>query len=1017
MVLLEGTVLADRYRVIRPLGQGGFGAAYLVQDQHLPCQWVAKASLIHDASHRKRFEEEAAILAGLRHPNLPLVTDSFIQDDGPYLIMEYIEGTTLDRLREERTGPFNADEVLRWAHDMLDALKYLHNRKPPILHRDIKPSNVCITPEGRAMLLDFGIARRLDDHKTRSGAVAQSMHYSPIEQYPAEAMGSYARLREYLDELKATGVHTGPYSDIYSLGATLYFALTLLDPPDACWRKIEEGLQHVRKLNPDVPEFVAEALDKALAVDPRERWQTAAEFKQMLQPKQMVPDPHSISLRATSAVQEPTFFSRPVISRNLIDRTDETANLFRHLADDSVTVLCMAGSGGVGKTQLAAWLAQEALSGGWRVRWVNCAERDVTGESFLAAAAGEASDPNKAAVILDRDLPDLDRLDAALDVLETEPTVIVMDDFHKVTDSAGMQKFLSHIVQRSSGDRLKFVLAARVVPPCIDHPTWPPGVTRLLRLSGLPREFISQFLSTDFPNSIGDQQIEFVWERTSGHPYAMGLLKSLVRKHGWAERVRTLPLYGADQDSWFATLVEALDDKQRQLAQRLSVVRTALTDDLISVLWDDREEALWLARELRSRYVLQPTGQSGSLTMYDFLREYLYDHMAKGERRKCHRKVGLHFVKLAQRAEGNRAQADYYGEAVYHLAEAGQKKELLGWAERAFELLGGVGDWSRAHAVANSALGAARAVKDRPLTALWLAWLAGWELDHDKPGDAERHLTEALAGPFQGTGLTPEQRSRMQAIEAQIQIQRGRLAYYTKSNSQAYECFDKALALAKDIHDRHLEAECLTWIGRVQRNLGRFEESAIRFREASTLATAIGDNSLSVRCISHLGLLTRQQGNFEEAKQLFIQARELAMETGDRAGAEVNLSLLGDLLRRTGRYAEAAPIFEEALRISKEITNGLGIRISGGQLAECLIHMGRHEEGRLLLDEVERRSGAVQDGIGLAWCLKRRGELLKFEGKLEEGNRLIQQGIDKLQEMGSAVYLPDFEKALDLVPG
>jgi formylglycine-generating enzyme required for sulfatase activity len=221
----------------------------------------------------------------LSHPNLPEVYDYFFDSGHPYLVMQYVEGKTLDQLKESRSAPFETDQVLHWANDLLAALIYLHEQDPPIIHRDIKPSNVCITPKDSAILLDFGIARRLSDTSTQTGARARSWFYSPIEQHTAETIGSYDALQRYLEELKAAGIHTGTYSDVYSLGATLYFALTLLDPPDACLRKIEEGLRPVHERNPDVPDFLVEALDRALVVDPRERCQTANELRQLLQPR------------------------------------------------------------------------------------------------------------------------------------------------------------------------------------------------------------------------------------------------------------------------------------------------------------------------------------------------------------------------------------------------------------------------------------------------------------------------------------------------------------------------------------------------------------------------------------------------------------------------------------------------------------------------------------------------------------------------------------------------------------
>jgi formylglycine-generating enzyme required for sulfatase activity/predicted Ser/Thr protein kinase len=274
-------ILDERYRVIRPLGEGGMGTAYLVEDQRLSRECVVKAATLYDTAHREQFEHEAKLLANLSHANLPEVYDYFFERNHPYLVMQYIEGQTLDRLKEGRSAPFEAEQVLQWAEDLLDALAYLHSQHPPIIHRDIKPSNVCITPEETAVLLDFGIARRLSDTSTRTGAQAQSLHYSPIEQYRAEDVG-YRPLIKFLEELRADGVHTGPYSDIYSLGATLYFALTLLTPPDACLRFLESDLPPIRERNPDVPEAVDHAIARAMVVDPRERCQSTSELAELL---------------------------------------------------------------------------------------------------------------------------------------------------------------------------------------------------------------------------------------------------------------------------------------------------------------------------------------------------------------------------------------------------------------------------------------------------------------------------------------------------------------------------------------------------------------------------------------------------------------------------------------------------------------------------------------------------------------------------------------------------------------
>jgi len=293
MPLQEGMVLVDRYVVLRALGEGGMGAAHLVEDQRLGRDCVIKEVLTHDTTSGDQFEREGRLLASLQHPNLPVVYDYFFDDERPYLVIQYVEGTTLDRLQTERSAPFEIHDVLKWARELLEALWYMHEQEPPVIHRDIKPHNVCITPQGSAVLLDFGIARRLDESRTSTAARAFTHGYAPIEQYPEDQLGSMPSVQRYVEALRAEAIRTGPYTDVYGLGATLYFSLTLLPPPDACLRVLGEELRPVQEANPDVPDFLAVAVMRALAVHPSERFQSAAEMLDALQPETVeVPAAH-----------------------------------------------------------------------------------------------------------------------------------------------------------------------------------------------------------------------------------------------------------------------------------------------------------------------------------------------------------------------------------------------------------------------------------------------------------------------------------------------------------------------------------------------------------------------------------------------------------------------------------------------------------------------------------------------------------------------------------------------------
>ncbi|HMN60602.1 MAG TPA: protein kinase [Anaerolinea sp.] len=264
MPLAPGTLLNNRYRVVSILGQGGMGAVYRATDEHLSISVAVKENLFLTDEYSRQFQREARILASLRHPGLPHVADYFVLEaQGQYLVMDYIEGEDL-RQRLERTGPLPEREVILIGISVCDALNYLHTSEPAIIHRDLKPGNIKVTAEGQAVLVDFGLAKIIEGGQaTLTGARAMTPGYSPPEQYGTAS--------------------TDARSDIYSLGATLYAALTGVIPEDGLNRMTGKAdLTDIRSLNPKVSRRLAETLERAMEVDPDDRFQTAEEYRQAL---------------------------------------------------------------------------------------------------------------------------------------------------------------------------------------------------------------------------------------------------------------------------------------------------------------------------------------------------------------------------------------------------------------------------------------------------------------------------------------------------------------------------------------------------------------------------------------------------------------------------------------------------------------------------------------------------------------------------------------------------------------
>lgn len=271
-MLAPNTVLQDRYLIVRSIGHGGMGAVYLARDQRLGNTVALKETFFTEDRMRKAFEREARLLAHLRHPALPKVTDHFEEDGGQFIVMEFISGDDLEMLLAQRGRPFDVEQVLAWGDELLKALDYLHKQDPPILHRDIKPANLKLTPQGEIILLDFGLAKgtagQTSSVMTSRSVFGFTPNFAPLEQ------------------IQGTG--TGPRSDLYALGATLYYLMTGVIPPDALARitQVANGqpdpLLRPDEINTQIPRAVADILMKTMAHNRDQRPQGAAEMRRRL---------------------------------------------------------------------------------------------------------------------------------------------------------------------------------------------------------------------------------------------------------------------------------------------------------------------------------------------------------------------------------------------------------------------------------------------------------------------------------------------------------------------------------------------------------------------------------------------------------------------------------------------------------------------------------------------------------------------------------------------------------------
>jgi serine/threonine protein kinase len=272
VLLSPGAILQSRYRIVRQLGRGGMGAVYEAIDLRLGHTVALKQTLTQSSEVWKQFEREACLMAQLNHPALPRVSDYFIESNRAFFVMQYVEGPDLADIIAQQPGPMPQQTVVAWADQLLDALVYLHSHDRQIIHRDIKPHNLKLTSTGKIALLDFGLAKSHGGDAADDGGCRSIFGYSP----------RYAPLEQIQD------LGTSPQSDIYALGATLYHLLTGFKPVDAITRASAliglrpNPLKPAHEINGAVSPELSAILSRAMEQNPRDRYHSAAEFREAL---------------------------------------------------------------------------------------------------------------------------------------------------------------------------------------------------------------------------------------------------------------------------------------------------------------------------------------------------------------------------------------------------------------------------------------------------------------------------------------------------------------------------------------------------------------------------------------------------------------------------------------------------------------------------------------------------------------------------------------------------------------
>lgn len=252
-----GSLVDGKYKILSKVGQGGMSVVYMAINEKANKTWavkeVRKDGVLDFEAVKQGLVAETDILKKLSHPNLPSIIDVIDNDDSFIIIMDYIQGNSLNKALKEY-GAQPQEYVIEWAKQLCDVLGYLHSRKPPIIYRDMKPSNIMLKPDGNVTLIDFGTAREFKEKNLADTTCLGTVGYAAPEQFGG--MGQ-----------------TDARTDIYCLGATLYHLVTGCNPSEPSYE-----MKPIREINPSLSSGLERIILKCTQRNPEDRYQSAAEL-------------------------------------------------------------------------------------------------------------------------------------------------------------------------------------------------------------------------------------------------------------------------------------------------------------------------------------------------------------------------------------------------------------------------------------------------------------------------------------------------------------------------------------------------------------------------------------------------------------------------------------------------------------------------------------------------------------------------------------------------------------------
>jgi WD40 repeat protein/serine/threonine protein kinase len=622
-----------RYEILAEIGQGGFATVYRAKDpdlDRLVALKVLRPGLLQDQDSAQRFKQEARTIARLDHPRIVTIFELGQAAQQLFIVMRLIEGASLD-VRLTTEGPLIWAEAWPMLQAMAEGLDYAHQQG--VLHRDLKPANILLDPVRGALLSDFGLAKLVDEADssfTAAGGILGTPNYIAPEVWE--------------------GQNASAQSDIYALGCILYEMLTAEklfagQAPPVVMMAHFQPVKLPQNWPEGVPALIDQVLEKALAKKADERYGTAGEMAQALAALEPGPAVASVSFPplsrqeveapASSPIRHIDWGEAPDVSI-FYGRQEEATQLRQWLLDDGCRLVGLLGMGGIGKTALVTWLAEQVQDEFEYLIWRSLRNAPPSDE-VLADWILFLSDQQV------YDVPDeIDkRISLLMDYLRHKRCLLVLDNAESILQAgekaghyrAGYEDY-GQLLQRVGESRHQscLVLTSREKPRQFGPLEGETTPVRTLQVANIDTE-AGQALLQERGLSGPDESWPALLERYSGNPLALKLVAETVRELFFGDITEFLEeedtLFGGVRDL-VAQQFDRLSELEQELLIWLAVEREAVGPDQLQAnifCSISRRELLQTLRNLHRRSLLEHAEKG--FTLQNVVMEFLTDYLVE----------------------------------------------------------------------------------------------------------------------------------------------------------------------------------------------------------------------------------------------------------------------------------------------------------------------------------------------------------------------------------------------------